>query len=182
MANAPSTEVVAWYGAIVATAVFVWNIWTWTRRQARLRVQIRGRVFYPDGTVLETEKTANGETKVYATYYHVEVTNIGELPTTILGASATTRAAGVLDRLQAWRYSVVGEFGTHAFFPHNQKTPPHTLGPGEVWSCRVQEDNIHNLRQKGRRPKLELTASCWSRPRLFEFPLPRPVYTEDANT
>src|SRR6266480_7848771 len=101
MASVPSTEVVAWYGATVATIVFVWDIWKWSRRQARLRVQVRGHVFYPNGAVLKTEKTANGETKIYAGYYHVEVTNIGELPTTILGASATTRAVGVLDRLQA---------------------------------------------------------------------------------
>jgi len=182
MANVPFTEIVAWYGATVATVVLVWDIWKWSRRQARLRVQITDRVFYPDdpGPVLKTEKTANGEIKTYAGYYHVEVTNIGELPTTILSASATTRAAGVLDHLQAWRHSVVGEFGTHAFMPHRQETPPHTLGPGEVWSCRVQEDSIHHLCQRGRRPKLELTASCWSRPRLFEFPLPRPVDAGDT--
>ena len=166
-----STEFVAGYGAIVATVVLAWDIWKWSRRQARLRIKITPHVGYPDGEIIKVEKTASGEIQTSATYYHVEVTNVGELATTVLGASATTANVGLFDRIRAWHYKHRGILGYSGFIVHNGKTPPHLLVPGEVWSCRVREENIVNLSQGGRRPKLELTAACWRQPRLVRFPL-----------
>ncbi len=165
-----STEVVAWYGAVVATVVFVWDIWKWQRRQARLRVSIRGGVCYPDGGVSKVEKTPYGEVQTLIPYYHIEVSNTGELPTTILDVQGTTKRLGLSDRIRSWRHKYVGVFGGGRFVAH-QKSLPHLLGPGEVWSCRVTEDDILHLCQGGRRPKLEVTAACWHRPRLVRFPL-----------
>src|SRR5260221_4895650 len=98
-----STEGVAWYGAIVATVVFVWDIWKWSRRQARLRIKITPLVCYPDGEITSVQKTAHGEVREVATYYHIEVTHIGEPSTTVLGATATAPAAGILRCVRAWR-------------------------------------------------------------------------------
>ena len=169
-----STEGVAWYGAIVATVVFVWDIWKWSRRQARLRIKITPLVCYPDGEITSVQKTAHGEVREFATYYHIEVTNIGELPTTVLGATATTASAGILGRVRAWRRRQRGIFGYTGLIAHAGKTLPHVLGPGEVWTCRVAEDRITSLCQFGERPKLELTAACFRQPRLVRFPLPKP--------
>lgn len=172
MAGFPSTDFIAWYGAILATVVLVFNIWKWSRSRPRLRVRIRANIYYDDGGVASVEKTPTGEIQTLIPYYHIEVTNVGELPTTILGVSATTRAKGILEKIRQRGSKFKGEmsyFG-RGFIPHYGKAPPHVLSSGEVWSCRVQETAIDGLYQAGF-PKLELTAACYDRPVLVAFPL-----------
>jgi len=168
----PSTELVAWYGAVVATVVFLFDVWKWARHRAALRVTIRPNVCYHDGEVEKVEKTDHGETGTLKIYFHIEVTNVGELPTTLMGVSSTTRFRGVFERLIAWRKKkLVGEFANYTFTAHYGKQPPFVIGPGEVWSCRIPNDIVLHLCVQGRRPKLEVTAACWPRPRLFLYPL-----------
>ncbi|SRR6266581_9065706 len=173
MLSGLSTENVAWYGAIVATAVFAFDIWKWARRRARLRVRITKNVFYDDGGFSKVEQTPHGEVKTGIPYYHIEIANIGELPTTILGVSATTRE-GITDKLRKDRFTFKGVMGVMGgegtFKSHYGKNLPHVLSAGEVWSCRVPDDRIMGLCQAGH-PKLEVAASCWRRPRLVSFPL-----------
>ncbi len=173
MLDALSTQNIAWYGAIVATVVFAFDVWKWNQHRARLRVRIVGNVYYDDGGFSKVEKTPTGEIQTLIPYYHVEVVNAGEVPTTILGVGATTQHVGLLDRVRARRRKAKGTmaYGGAAFVIHYGKLTPHVLGPGEVWSCRVPEDKIVSLCQCGR-PKLQLTAACWTRPALIPFPLP----------
>ena len=63
---------------------------------------------------------------------------------------------------------VVGLAGK-AFVVHYGKTLPHVIGLGEVWSCRVKLLQMEAL-YRGGTPKIELSATCWNRPRLFRIP------------
>lgn len=167
-----STEAIAWYGAIVASIVLGFDVWKWVRSRARLRVRIVKNVFYPDGGFSKVETSPAGETKTLIPYYHIEVTNIGELPTTIIGVSATTKVVRLAERIRARRYKFRGEmsYSGDRFIPHYGKALPYILGPGEVWSCRVGEDAISCLCQGGI-PKLKVTAACFRRPIYIVFPI-----------
>jgi hypothetical protein len=145
---------VAWYGAIVATLTFAFSVWKWASERAKLRIRIVETV-YEDGGYSKVEKTeTGGEMSTPNVYYHIEVINVGERPTTIMGVSATSKRTFVEGAL--WRgKSYIGYWGK-GFTPHYGKNLPHVIGQGEVWSCRILKENITGLSQAGR-PKLELT-------------------------
>jgi hypothetical protein len=148
-----STEYVAWYGAILATATFTFAVWRYARERPRLQVQIV-TTCYEDGDVLKVERNEHGETKILADYFHVEVANIGERPTTLMGIGATSGTQGI---------SGIG------FKQHYGHRFPHVLRPGEVWSCRVRKDQVEKLRRVGH-PKVELHVVHWRDPLLVPFP------------
>src|SRR5688572_10216473 len=161
---------VAWYGAIVATFTLLFNVWKYSRERARLQVRIV-RTWYPNGGFSKVETTEHGEVKTANIYFHIEVTNVGERPTTIMGVCATTEPSGPVDR---WRQRNKGVSGYifqdgSGFTVHYGKQLPHVLNPGEVWSCRLLENRIDTLYRAGQ-PKLELAAACFRKPRLFRFP------------
>jgi len=165
-----STGNVAWYGAVGATLTLLFNVWKYLRETARLQVRIFS-MFYPDGGFSGIEETPNGQVQIATMYYHIEVINVGERATTIMGVSATTRAIGLLERIRRKLNGRRGEMGmaVGAFTPHYGQNFPHVIAPGGVWSCRVKQSQIDPLNAFGR-PKLEVTASCWRRPRIFRFP------------
>jgi hypothetical protein len=168
-----STWEVAWYAAIVATLTLLFNVWKYSRERARLRVCIVPTV-YPDGGYSRTEKTGHGEISYQIVYYHIEIINAGERPTTIMGVSATTQVSGITERLSPpwlWKRAIVGLVGG-VFAPHDGKRLPYVLGPGSAWSCRVRVDQINQLRRNGN-PKVQITATCWRKPKLFRFPTRR---------
>jgi hypothetical protein len=162
---------VAWYGAIVATLAFLFNVWKWTFERARLRVSIVA-TYYDDGGYSKVEKTPHGEVSTLIPYYHLEIINVGERPTTIMGLQATTRAAGLLETFSgSFRpgYAGVHFVAGAGFAIHYGKNLPYVIGPGDVWSCRISQEKIEVLWRAGR-PKIELTATCWRRPRFFRVP------------
>lgn len=162
-------DIVAWYGAILASAVALFDLVKWFRSRARLRVVVAPKTIYEDGGFSGVEKTAFGEARSCISYYHIEVINMGELPTTIVGIKATTRALG------RWRRSakINGDetsYSAQAFIPHFGERLPHVLGPGQMWSCRVPERLIDSLRSAGL-PKLEIRATCRRAPLYTPFAL-----------
>jgi hypothetical protein len=164
---------VAWYAAIVATLTLLFNVWKYSRERARLRVQIVPTVYH-DGGISRTEKTEHGEISYQIAYYHIEIVNVGERPTTIMGVSATTEVSGIIERLRPpWprKRAMVGLVGS-VFVPHDVKLLPHVLDPGGVWSCRVPVDLINQLRRNGI-PNVKITATYRRRPKLVRFPTRR---------
>src|SRR6266436_6542276 len=67
-----STEIAAWWGAILATVVFVWDIIKWRLAGPRLRLTIRSGM-----------KTANVPEYEGKTLLLAQVVNYGDRPTTI---------------------------------------------------------------------------------------------------
>lgn len=160
---------VAWYGAIVATLAFLFNVFKWTLESARLKIRIVPTIYH-DGGFAKVEKTPQGgEVHTPHLYYHVEVINVGERAATILGVQGTTKKLGIVERIWPPKANFRGTMGGGIFAAHHQKHLPHVISPGEVWSCRVLYEQIENLRQAGN-PKLEVTATCWRKPRLIPFP------------
>jgi len=77
------TEIAAWWGASVATIVFLWDIYKWRRSGARLRLMVSGdmeayghlaALLSPDQTLIVVEAINVGNKKttlthLFASYY-----------------------------------------------------------------------------------------------------------------
>lgn len=143
------TDLVAWYGAVLATFVACFELWKWIRSRAWLRVTIQPNVYFDDGEVLRVEKLPNGESRELQRYFHIEIANSGELPTTLLSVFATTKSTNILERilntLRRDKPRFVLFMAQEAFTPHFGKKLPLLLGPGEVWNCRIDEPRVYSL-------------------------------------
>ena len=142
-------EYVAWWGALIATLVLLWDVIKWFQSGPKIRQRIQLDITYPDSRVLSVEKLENGESRELASYGHIELVNTGTLPTTIMGISATHDLNPKRGQMS---------FDNQSFTPHNGKTLPLVLSPGEVWSCRVEMPVLYKLAEWGR-PYIEVTLS-----------------------
>jgi hypothetical protein len=144
-----TTDYVAIYGATVATMVLIWDGIKWYATGPKLRASARCHVAYPDSRVLKTERTESGEVRHLAEYCHIEVVNVGDRPTTIMSIEGThERKTGAM--------RVVS--GGVLFTSHNGKQLPLTLGPGEMWSSRIEMPAVYSLAAHGK-PVIHIRAS-----------------------
>jgi hypothetical protein len=143
-----TTDIAAWWGAIVATAVLSWDVVKWIKAGPRLRVLTRVNVGYPDSRVVRTEQTEAGNVHHLATYCHIEVLNVGDRPTTIISIEAT-HALGTNKGRTYW---------TGGRFQLFDRPLPTLLGPGEMWSARLEMEDLLQLAKRGR-PMLRIRAS-----------------------
>lgn len=148
-------DYVAWWGAVVATLVLLWDVAKWLKSGARVRQRMQLNIFYPDSRVLGVQKLDHGESSELAAYCHIELVNIGALPTTIMGILATHKPG----KNKIGRMS----FDNQRLLPHYGKTLPDVLAPGEVWSCRFEMSDLHKLAEWGR-PYIEVALSHKSKP------------------
>lgn len=147
-------DYVAWWGAVVATLVLIWDVAKWFKAGPNVKPRARLNTYYPDSRVLKVEKLENGESKELAAYCHVELVNTGTLPTTIMDISAShTRGANELQMTAT----------NQRFTPHHGNVFPHVLPPGEVWSCRLEMSDLHKLAERGK-PFIEVRVSHRPRP------------------
>lgn len=142
-------DYVAWWGAVVATLVLLWDVAKWFRSGPKIKQRIQLDTFYPDSKVLSVEKLESGESKELAAYCHIEIVNTGTLPTTIMGISATHMGG---------RQNGQASLSNQSFTPHYGKTLPHVLPPGEVWNCRLEMSDLHMLARRGE-PYIEVFVS-----------------------
>jgi hypothetical protein len=149
-----TTDLIAIYAAIVATFVLIWDIVKWATSGARLRVHAKCDVFYSDSRVIKVTPTESGQSQQLADYCHIEVSNIGDQPATILSIVATHKSKKGKGQMF---------MSGPAFTPHFGKSLPHVLGPGEVWSARLEMPNLHQLAQRGR-PVMQISTSKSQRP------------------
>lgn len=129
------TDFVAWWGAIVATFVLLWDVYKWTRRGPDVRVEA-----VPNMEVFHA-LPHTGDTH----FIFITATNHGAQPTTI------THLAGVyypslwykLTRRRDQSFVVL----INAFGP----PLPHVLSPGARWTGAInQNDLIKNYGTTGR--------------------------------
>lgn len=127
-------NLVAWWGAIVATVVLVWDIIKWSSNRPKVRINTQMPTSYFDSERVET-KTSEGETVAeLKTYCHIELINQGKIPTTIVSVCCSNKPT-----------KNKGEHINHNITIHNGNSLPHTLGSGELWSCRISESSVQNI-------------------------------------
>jgi hypothetical protein len=147
-------DYVAWWGAILASLVFLWDIVKWIKAGPVVRYRIVLDTVYPDSKVLKIEKIENGEKGELAPYCHIELVNIGTIPTTVMGMSASHK-----DKKNE---GILG-FTNQTFIPHYNKNLPYVLRPGEVWSCRLEMPDLYRLAKRGK-PYIEISTSHKRKP------------------
>lgn len=157
------TSIAAWWGAGVSTVVFLWDIVKWFNRGAKLRVDITPNVTYSDAEVISTGTDEHGQKyKQMATYFHIEIVNIGAQPTTILDIKATHEITP----------SFIGQCTTSSicFRFHNGASLPHKLGPGESVGVRLDKRLVEQAMELGP-PFLILKSAHKEKPYKFRFPV-----------
>ena len=136
------TSIAAWWGAGIATIVFLWDIVKWFKRGAKLHVSISPNVTYPDAEVLSKRTDDQGVTaSELASYCHIEISNVGDQPTTLLSIEATH--VPTLPNGAQIGMSVAG------FRFHNGASLPHKLGPGESLGARLDSRVVEQLMSQG---------------------------------
>lgn len=111
-----STELAAWWGAVLATVVFIWDIYKWKTQGPKLKVTIS-----PNMVVIGDQRREGKR------WVSILVTNIGDRPTTIKGVG--------MEYYQSWWLRFRNKADKAVIFPNpNDSYPlPHFLNPGEEW-------------------------------------------------
>jgi len=128
------TELVAWWGAIVATGLLLLEVYKWRATGARLRLIVQS------GMKLKGHPTRDNETLI-----SVCVTNIGDRPTTI-----TTVA---LRHFLSWWDRFRKKASQNFIIPNpnlNHHTLPHVLEVGKEWIGGITQDSeIEKMIERG---------------------------------
>jgi hypothetical protein len=117
------TTIVAWWGAIIATMVLVWDIYKWANRGARLEY-----------TVKTNMKTYGDPTTKGMTFVTVRVSNTGDRTTTI-------ENMGFL-HYKNWIFQMARK-PSFAAVVTNVGAPnpiPYEIKPGGIWDGMAQQE------------------------------------------
>lgn len=150
-------DFVKWWGAVLATIAFGWNVYNSLSNAPKLKVKLRPDTTYPDARVISTEVTEYGESKELALYCHIEITNVGKLPATITNIELTHSANGN-GRLSS---------SSGRFLSHSKENIPFFIPPGQLWSCRLEMDDIHRMAERGK-PEIHIEVSYKDKPIVVE--------------
>ena len=125
--------IVAWWGAILSTIVFVWDIYKWRRSGPKLRLRVQ--------TGMEMLNASEHEGK---TLLVIEVVNYGERPTTITNAVFVSYSS-LWSRLRK-RHSKVFLLP----IPSTEQPLPFELKPGTIWrGIGVQQQGLEDAARNG---------------------------------
>ena len=120
------TKVAAWWGAVIATGVFLWDIYKWWRAGANLRIKVLSDAF----------AFGAGAGKPQGPYIVVTVTNVGDAPTTIQSLS------GSIYR-NKWQRFFRKPIQSLLFVnPSIGQQCPYKLLPGEQWKHSVDQSRL----------------------------------------
>lgn len=132
--SASTTDIVAWWGAIIATVVLAWDIYKWKTSGAKIRLLVSSGMSLYGGGVQDEN-----------TYITFRVTNVGDRPTTI-----TTIAGKHYKNMWAKLRNKV----TQAFvIPNptfNHQHLPHMLEVGQEWMGGAEQtSDIEEMAKNG---------------------------------
>jgi hypothetical protein len=135
------TSLVAWYGALLSSAVLTWDLAKWWRAEPRLRITAKRDVAYTDAEQMEEVQEADG-TKfgILATYCHVEIVNTGGRATTLITVEAFSQGKNKGEMF-------VGS--TNFKIHRGSEQLPAKLGPGEMWSARLDMRQLEGMEKFG---------------------------------
>lgn len=134
--GASLTTIAAWWGAVIATLLLLWDVYKWARSGARLRVSANANMelfgVYPVATPDHS-------------YIFVEAVNTGKQPTTITHFVARHYSSLI--------WQLLRKPSSNFFIPNNAfgSSVPHVLAPGERWTGGVDQTNYEErFGRKGR--------------------------------
>lgn len=146
-------DIVKWWGAILATIAFAWNVYNSLSNAPKLKVKLTPDTTYLDARVIRTEKNEHGIQEERAKYCHIEITNIGKQPATVTNIEAThTHKKGVRIFVTQQRFQ-----------SHSEQSIPVFISPGQHWSCRLEMKDLYDLSNHGE-PEIRVTASYKDKP------------------
>jgi hypothetical protein len=120
-----STDIVAWWGAIVASLVLLWDVYKWMVEGPRLTMRLSPN--------MEVWGDPSREGK---TWVSVTVSNVGNRPTTIKGVG--------MEYYTNWFSRFRNRAERAAVFPNpNTGFPlPRVLNPGEEWLGLIPQERL----------------------------------------
>lgn len=117
-----ASEIAAWWGAVIATAVLAWDIFKWLRSGVRLKIRA-----IPN---MQVAGDASGKNLVF-----VEAVNRGDKSTTITHC-AIYEFASTFNRLR-------GKRKAQGLVPYpDGPALPYELAPGQRWSATVAQAGL----------------------------------------
>jgi hypothetical protein len=147
-------NLVAWWGAVIAYIALVWNVFSHFSHAPRIKVKIKDNVTYTDARIISVTKTEHGESNELAAYKHVDISNIGKLPTTLIKVEATHAITSGAGRMS---------YGVPAIKFHEGKVLPLLLALGELCSFRIDNEHVLQLAQRGA-PEVHIELSHLDQP------------------
>ena len=129
-----ASDYAAWYGALVATAVFIWDCIKWSKSGPQLKGEAHAgwRSFGFPGH--------NDQDLLF-----VKITNFGDRPTTLTSWGLYWYPAGASLSDKSKRKSFIMGSGLHG-----TGVIPSKLGPGDVWSgVSIEDRQVKEMLQTG---------------------------------
>lgn len=123
--NMSSTEIAAWWGATIASAVLLWDIYKWKKQGPRLVMRISPNM-----------QVWGDPSREGKTWVSVTVSNVGDRPTTIKGVG--------MEYYTGWLTRLRNRAKTAAVFPNpSDGFPlPRILNPGDEWCGLIPQQRI----------------------------------------
>jgi hypothetical protein len=159
-------DFIKWWGAVLATIAFGWNVYNSLTNAPKFKIKLRPDTTYPDARVISAEVTECGESKELATYCHIEITNVGKLPATVTNIQATHSSSA-----NGRAFS-----SSQRFLSHSKENIPLFISPGQLWSCRLEMNDIYRLAERGK-PEIHIEVSYKDKPIVV-----RPKYTANKSS
>jgi len=122
-----ATVIAAWWGAIVATLAFLWEVFRWLRTGPRIQVKAQA-----DMKAINIPGYDETDTIII-----VEVINIGDVQTTITNVGAYVYD-GLISRLKDRPQSKYVLVGPNSFGP----PIPHVLDVGKRWQGGIKQSQF----------------------------------------
>ncbi len=125
----------AWYAAVVATAILIWDVFKWKKTGAQIKAEARAG--WRSYGIAETE----GQDLTF-----VNVANVGDRPTTITSMGMYWYPPGVSFRDKTKRKGFVIAGGLAGL-----GQIPTKIEPGDVWKGLIEEnDKFNQMLNSGR--------------------------------
>lgn len=125
--------IAAWWGAVLATIVFLWEVYKWLRSGARLQVSAAKdmQLAAPNGRLND------------ALHICLTVHNVGDAVTTI------THLVGYNYKNRFFAFTR-RRSGAFVVSPGPTAAYPHVLEPGKTWTALVPQDEFEAASKKGK--------------------------------
>ncbi len=127
------TNIVAWWGAVVATIVLIWDIYKWKSSGPKIKFEVAPNILVVGDPARKGKKFISANT-----------TNIGDRPTTITNL--------VLQHYNTYFAMLRHKPSTSMIVlsPSNAQPLPFILQPGQVWQgLSIQDHELEELAKDG---------------------------------